>query len=165
MQAILYIKNIVKHFDFRVLQPKQMHFTFTVSRSESNSVLSLVLSKLRYTYSRNPQNKFYLLVYFNIESEIAVKSYKQYKCMFYLHKSIFCSFYNVHRPPIKMVYLSHDLVNFLTYFQTLLFHIAVLVLQCSNSKIIFNSNINTNTWCRNTCFSIWETVGSRSTLP
>ena len=38
-----------------------------------------------------------------------------------------------------MVYSSHDLANFLTYFQTLLFHIAVSVLQCSNFKMILNS--------------------------
>ena len=44
------------------------------SRSESYSVLSPFLSKLRYAYRRNRQNLFYLLVYFKFESEIAVKS-------------------------------------------------------------------------------------------
>ena len=47
---------------------------FTISRSESYSVLSPFLSKLRYAYHRNRQNLFYLLVYFKFESEIAVKS-------------------------------------------------------------------------------------------
>ena len=45
-----------------------------ISRSESYSVLSPFLSKLRYAYRRNRQNLFYLLVYFKFESEIAVKS-------------------------------------------------------------------------------------------
>ena len=44
------------------------------SRSESYSVLSPFLSKLRYAYRRNRQNLLYLLVYFKFESEIAVKS-------------------------------------------------------------------------------------------
>ena len=45
-----------------------------ISRSESYSVLSPFLSKLRYAYCRNRQNLFYLLVYFKFESEVAVKS-------------------------------------------------------------------------------------------
>ena len=49
-----------------------------ISRSKSYSILSQVLSKLRYAYRRNRQNMFYHLVYFKIESEIAVKSYKRY---------------------------------------------------------------------------------------
>ena len=36
----------------------------TISRSESYSVLTPFLSKLRYAYRRNRQNLFYLLVYF-----------------------------------------------------------------------------------------------------
>ena len=47
---------------------------FTTSRSESYSVLSPFLSKLRYAYRRIRQNLLYLLVYFKIDSEIAVKS-------------------------------------------------------------------------------------------
>ena len=45
-----------------------------ISRSESYSVLSQFLSKLRYAHRWNRENMFYLLVYFKIESEIAVKS-------------------------------------------------------------------------------------------
>ena len=33
--------------------------------------------QLQYAYRWNRQNMFYLLIYFKIESEIAVKSYKQ----------------------------------------------------------------------------------------
>ena len=72
---------------------------------------------------------YYLLVYFKIESEIAVKSYKQY-FLFNLKNSIFCYSYNVLNPfstnqnGVSMVYLSHDLANFLTY---IFFHIAVSV--------------------------------------
>ena len=47
--------------------------TFYMSRSESYSVLSPFLSKLRYAYRRNRQNLLYLLVYVKIESEKAVK--------------------------------------------------------------------------------------------
>ena len=53
------------------------------SRSEPYRVLSQFLSTLRYTYRRNCKNTFYLLVYFKIESEIAVKSYKQYLFVLY----------------------------------------------------------------------------------
>ena len=51
-------------------------FKEIVSRSESYSVLSPFLSYrlFRYAYRRNRQNLFYLIVYFKIESEIAVKS-------------------------------------------------------------------------------------------
>ena len=48
--------------------------SYNTSRSESYSVLSPFLSKLRYAYRWNRENMFYLLVYFKIESEIAVKS-------------------------------------------------------------------------------------------
>ena len=54
--------------------------SFYKSRSESYSVLSPFLSKLRYEYRRNRQNLFYLLVYFKFESEIAVKSYSVFVC-------------------------------------------------------------------------------------
>ena len=62
---------------------------FKNSRSESYSVLSPFLSKLIYAYRRNRKKMSYLLVYLKIESEIAVKSYKQY-FLFYLQNSIFC---------------------------------------------------------------------------
>ena len=45
-----------------------------ISRSESYSVLSPLLSKLRYAYRRNRKNTLYLRVYFKFEIEIAVKS-------------------------------------------------------------------------------------------
>ena len=48
--------------------------TFNKFHSESYSVLSPFLSKLRYAYHRNRKNMFYLLVQFKIESEIALKS-------------------------------------------------------------------------------------------
>ena len=52
-------------------------------------------------------NMFYLLVYFKIESEIAVKSYKQY--LFVLSPktnfSVSLKMVLVHHPPIKMMYL------------------------------------------------------------
>ena len=51
-----------------------------ISRSESYSVLSPFLSKLRYAYRRNRQNLFYLLVYFKKLISI---------CLFYLQNSIF----------------------------------------------------------------------------
>ena len=64
--------------------------TFNKFHSESYSVLSPFLSKLRYAYHRNRKNMFYLLVQFKIESEIALKSYKQY--LFVLSPKIHCLF-------------------------------------------------------------------------
>ena len=61
--------NIVRSVNNSVFKQR-----FYISRSESYSVLSPFLSKLRYAYRRNRQNLFYLLVYFKFESEIAVKS-------------------------------------------------------------------------------------------
>ena len=56
-----------------------------LSCSESYSVPSPFLSKLRYAYRWNRKNTFYLLVYFKIESEIAVKSYKHYSFVLHLY--------------------------------------------------------------------------------
>ena len=62
-------------------KPKYTESSFTnYSRSESYSVLSPFLSKLRYAYRRNRQNLFCLLVYFKFESEIAVKSESVFVC-------------------------------------------------------------------------------------
>ena len=71
--------------------------SLNVFRTDSYSVLSLFLIKLRYAYRRNRQNMFDLLVYFKIESEIAVKVISNI-CLFYLQKSIFCYSYKVLSP-------------------------------------------------------------------
>ena len=78
---------------------------------------------------------FYPLVYFQIESEIAVKSYKQY--LFVPSQKNPCSvsltMFLVHHPPIKMMFLSNNLAKYPDHFP----NVGVTVLQCSNSKVIF----------------------------
>ena len=86
------------------------------SRSESYSVLSPFLSKLRYTYRRNRQNLFYLLVYFKFESEIAVKSESVFVCSIsktlYFLLVLHCSKSIIHQSNgVFVSKLSHDLAN------------------------------------------------------
>ena len=84
-----FIQNIVKIMHKRIkfnllrLNRYWKYFNsicFTITRSESYSVLSPFLSKLRYAYRWNRKNMFYLLIYFKIESEIAVKSLTVFVC-------------------------------------------------------------------------------------
>ena len=117
------------HSHVRNCRDTEANKSLNIFRTDSYSVLSPFLFKLRYAYRRNGQNMFYLLVYFKIESEIAVKSYKQYLFVLSpkIHLLLLLQFL-VHHPPIKMLYLSHDLAKC----PDLLSNIAFSVLQCFN---------------------------------